>query len=302
MELAGKPPLKAVTLAENDIRAFEMPYLSGSWAKALAGLEHPHTRARRPITFDHEAAKGRDDVVLAHLNHRLVQMCLRLLREEIWKLDDVKLLHRVTVYAVPDSELNGPVAAVWSRLVITGGNHHRLHEELTLAGGEIKHNAFSRIAQVGKLEALVVAAKPAAPGQALCDILKERFQRHEASIKAAIEARSKDRLQHLENTLGRRKSSELADVKTILDELEARLKKELKPDNRNRQLYLPGMSPEEKNQITKDIAALEARLRRIPEEREKECAAVEKHYSIPTDRTFPVAVVFIVPQSQAGRG
>lgn len=34
--------------------------------------------------FDHEAAKGRDDVVLVHLNHQLVQMCLRLLRAEVW--------------------------------------------------------------------------------------------------------------------------------------------------------------------------------------------------------------------------
>jgi hypothetical protein len=34
----------------------------------------------RPITFDHGVAGGRDDVVLVHLNHRRVQMCLRLLR------------------------------------------------------------------------------------------------------------------------------------------------------------------------------------------------------------------------------
>ena len=52
------------------------------------GLNHPHTHKRRPITFDHDVAKGRDDVVLAHLNHRLVQMCLRLLRAEVWALED----------------------------------------------------------------------------------------------------------------------------------------------------------------------------------------------------------------------
>jgi hypothetical protein len=58
---------------------------------------HPHTQRIRPITFDHAVAKGRDDVVLVHLNHRLVQMCLRLLRAEVWAQDDVKKLHRVTV-------------------------------------------------------------------------------------------------------------------------------------------------------------------------------------------------------------
>src|SRR5690606_35984929 len=65
-------------------------------------------------------------VVLAHLNHRLVQMCLRLLRAEIWALEDLKKLHRVTVRAVSDPGLRVPAVAVWSRLVITGGNHHRL--------------------------------------------------------------------------------------------------------------------------------------------------------------------------------
>ena len=94
---------------------FEVPVLPGSWGRATIGLEHPHTGVRRPITFDHDIAKGRDDVVLVHLNHKLVQMSLRLLREEIWKLDDVKLLHRITVRTVPDDELrSSPSGHVWS--------------------------------------------------------------------------------------------------------------------------------------------------------------------------------------------
>ena len=59
---------------------FEMPALTGSWARCMEGLRHPHTQKLRPITFDHDVAKNRDDVVLVHLNHRLVQMCLRLMR------------------------------------------------------------------------------------------------------------------------------------------------------------------------------------------------------------------------------
>lgn len=104
LELAEKPPLQTVSTIQ-DKSIFNVPILSGSWGKATVGLEHPHTGVRRPITFDHNLAKGKDDLVLAHLNHRLVQMCLRLLREEIWKLDDVKRLHRVAVHYVPDSEL-----------------------------------------------------------------------------------------------------------------------------------------------------------------------------------------------------
>lgn len=303
LNLAEKPSLKPTGLAEGEKgNVFEVPILSGSWGRATVGLEHPHTGVRRPITFDHDVAKGRDDVVLAHLNHRLVQMCLRLLREEIWKLDDVKRLHRVTVRTVPDRELRGPAVAVWSRLVITGGDHRRLHEELTLAGGELEHKRFVRITQVGKLEALVAQGSPIEPDQALFDVLKDRFERHEDALMAAVEARSRDRLKYLENTLDRRMKSEVADVQTVLNELEANIRKELKLDRQDDQLYLPGFSPEEMAQVKKDVHALEARLARIPEEREEEKTAIEKHYANPVDRTFPVAVVFLVPQSQARRG
>lgn len=300
LDLAEKPSLKPTGSTQGEKGSvFEVPVLPGSWGRATAGLEHPHTGVRRPITFDHDVAKGRDDVVLAHLNHRLVQMCLRLLREEIWKLDDVKRLHRVAIRTVPDSELRVPAVAVWSRLVITGGDHHRLHEELTLAGGELEHKRFARIAQVGKLEALVAQGTPIEPDQALFDVLRDRFERHEDALMAAVETRSRDRLKFLENTLDRRMKSEIADVRTVLDELEASIRKELKSDRQAGQLYLPGFSPEEMAQVKKDVHALEARLARIPEERVEEKTAIEKHYANPVDRTFPVAVVFLVPQSQA---
>jgi len=300
LDLAEKPPLRPIASAKGEKRSvFEVPALPGSWGRATIGLEHPHTGTRRPITFDHEVAKGKDDVVLAHLNHRLVQMCLRLLREEIWKLDDVKRLHRVAVRTVPDSELSTPAVAVWSRLVITGGDHHRLHEELTLAGGELEHKRFARITQVGKLEALVAQGSPIEPDQPLFDVLKDRFEHHENALMAAVEARSRDRLRFLENTLDRRMKSEVADVRTVLDELEASIRKELKMDRQGGQLYLPGFSPEEMAQVKKDVHALEARLARIPEERKEEKAAIEKHYANPVDRTFPVAVVFLVPASQS---
>lgn len=299
LDLAEKPSLEPVASAGgNTGSVFRVPVLTGSWGRATMGLEHPHTGVRRPITFDHDVAKGRDDVVLAHLNHRLVQMCLRLLREEIWKLDDVKRLHRVAVRCLPDGELNVPSVAVWSRLVITGGDHRRLHEELTLAGGELEHARFVRITQVGRLETLVTRGSSVEPDKALFEILKQRFERHEDSIMSAIEARSRDRLKFLERTLERRKESEIADIQTILDELENNIRKELSHED----LQLSLFSDEELGQRKKDRHALNARLSRIPEERKEEKSVIEKRYATPADRTFPVAVVFLVPQSQARRG
>jgi hypothetical protein len=301
LELAEKPPLNPVPLAGNEnATVFEVPPLSGSWGGATSGLEHPHTGIRRPITFDHDAAKGRDDVVLVHLNHRLTQMCLRLLREEIWKLDDVKKLERNAVRCVSDEEYNVPLVAVWSRLLITGGDHSRLHEELTLSGGELEHKRFARIAQSGKLESILEKSAPFEPDEALFGILRDRFDLHRNAIMAAVDARSRDRMENLENTLARRMKSEMDDIEAVLDELEESIRKELKPDEYEyRQLYLPGFSPEETEQVKKDVRALEARLARIPEERKKERAAVESHYGNPAVHTFPVAVVFLIPKKMS---
>ena len=64
---------------------FRLPELPGAWADARNdGLLHPVTGRERPVTFDRDAAAERTDVVLLHLGHRLVQMCLRLLRAELW--------------------------------------------------------------------------------------------------------------------------------------------------------------------------------------------------------------------------
>jgi superfamily II DNA or RNA helicase len=299
MELAELPPLKPIFLPDApDGSVFEVPALPGSWGRATIGLEHPHTGVRRPITFDHDVAKGRDEVVLAHLNHRLVQMCLRLLREELWKLDDIKKLHRVTVKSVPDHELASPAVAVWSRLVITGGDHHRLHEEITLSGGELKHSGFTRISQLGRLDSLLEMSVPTEPNERVLQTLSERFEAQEDSIRKAVEARSRERLRFLENTLLRRKESEISDLINVLDELESTIRKELQDDALPKQLVLPGFEADERNQIQKDIDALKMRLERIPEEKELEKAAVEKKYTGFIDRTFPVAVVFLVPQSQ----
>ena len=300
LELAEKPGLKEVQLPGVSAgKVYEVPVLPGSWGRATAGLEHPHTGVRRPITFDHEVAKGRDDVVLAHLNHRLVQMCLRLLREELWKLDDIKLLHRVLVCSVPDNELKGPAVAIWSRLVITGGDRHLLHEELTLSGGELKHASFARITQVGRLELLLDRSEAVEPGPTLFAILKNLFQRQEQSIRTAIEVRSRDRLKFLEVAIYRRRDSEINDLRSILNELEIGIKKEL-GDQKPQQMEL--WPEEQRNQLRRDLDALRARLARIPDERNKEISAIESRYEKIADSTFPVAVIFLVPQSQLVKG
>jgi hypothetical protein len=62
-------------------------------------LPHPVTGEIRPITFDHGVAAEHDDVVLVHLQHRLVQHALQLLRAEIFSTHP--RLDRITARVVP---------------------------------------------------------------------------------------------------------------------------------------------------------------------------------------------------------
>lgn len=296
LALADKPPLEVVELegAPNGT-VFKMPALSGSWARCAEGLRHPHTQRIRPITFDHEVATGRDDVVLVHLNHRLVQMCLRLLRAEIWAQDDVKRLHRVTVRAVPNGLVDDPAVVVVSRLVITGGNHHRLHEELTVSGGYLRDQSFRREDSVTRVQQWLDGGEPITASAGLFDALRVRFERAREAVLQAVDVRSKDRLKFLTNTLETRKQKEIADIGTVLDELEKAIRTELRRDEEPEQLSL--FSEDERTQLRRDTAALEARLARIPDERSQETEAIEKRYAGFVDRTFPVAAVLIVPAS-----
>ena len=303
LALAGRPPLEPFDLpGAPACTVFKVPALSGSWARCREGLEHPFMieKGDRPITFDHAVATGRDDVVLVHLNHRLVQMCLRLLRAEVWAQEDVKKLHRVTVRSVPDALLDGPAVVVISRLVVTGGNHHRLHEELTVSGGYLGDKSFRREEGVTKVQQWLDQAKPLTAPDSLFDAIRVRFDRVQSAILQAVDARSKDRLKFLTNTLQSRKQQEVADIGTVLDELEVAIQLELKKEQQPGQLFL--FSEDERTQLRRDTAALEARLARIPAERQQEAEAIETRYAKLNDRTFPVAVIFLVPASAVQRG
>lgn len=299
LELAEKPPLEPVELSNAPSgTVFEMPVLSGSWARCTEGLRHPHTDVTRPITFDHDVAKGRDDVVLVHLNHRLVQMCLRLMRAEIWAQDDVKKIHRIDLRSLPDEELEDLAVVVISRLVITGGNHHRLHEELTATGGYLRDKGFKREPKVGTVDHWLEEAVEARTNGDHFKEIATLFEANEDNARGAVEARSKERLRNLGNTLEFRKEQEVKDITAVLDELAAAIEKELHKTEEPEQFEL--FTPDERTQVTRDLEALEARLARIPEEKEREIEAIQQRYRDFTDRTFPVAVIFLIPESKLG--
>jgi hypothetical protein len=219
------------------------------------------------------------------------------LRAEVWAQDDVKKLHRVTVRTLPDGQIDGPAIVVVSRLLITGGNHHRLQEELTVSGGYLRDQAFRREESVTRVQQWLDDAKPVKANDALFDSLRLRLDRLNAGLLQSVDARSKDRLKFLTNTLQTRKQQDIKDIGSVLDELEKAIQGELNKDHLPEQFSL--FSEDERTQLRRDTAALEARFKRIPTERMHETEAIETRYAKLDDRTFPVAVIFVVPESIA---
>jgi len=290
LKLADQPALEPV---KNDPAAYRLPaFKSTSWAACAEGLEHPHTQVVRPITFDENRSNGRDDVVLAHLNHRLVQMSLRLLRAEVWKPQGQKRLHRITARIVPDSALPTPAVIAHARLVVIGGDSHRLHEEIITAGGFIKEGRFNRM-NVGQVTEALAAVTDDEPSDAVKAKLLELWDQLAPSLTQAVTARVKDRTSGLEKKLAERADKEAADIESILLELKRSIETELN-DPEYQQLEL--FSDPEREQFDRNKDLLRARVKEIPGEIERETAALRAKYTNPEPRMFPVAVTFLVPE------
>ena len=311
LELAGQPPLIPVEVLGHapgqTARAWQLPaFHTPAWRECLAGLEHPHTRVVRPVTFDQGLANGRDDLVLAHLNHRLVAMCLRLLRAEVWsggeaetRTDDAPArsgsrLHRVTACVATDGALAHPVILAHGRLVVLGADSQRLHEEIILAGGTIREGRFSRLNVTDARAAHDAALSEAAPGF-IEDRLRDLWPRLRDPLLQSLEARVAERTKNLQSFLDERSEREVEKLTTILNELAAAISDELQTEA-DPQLRLLLDNDTERAQRERDIASLRARLDRIPAEIERETAHLRVRYRDPRPRLFPVAVTFVLPR------
>jgi superfamily II DNA or RNA helicase len=271
---------------------FVLPALKHSWAACAEGLEHPHTKDIRPITFDHAAADGRDDVVLVHLNHRLVQMSLRLLRAEVWSVQGRKRLHRITARLVPNHVLNTPAVVAHARLVVIGGDNHRLHEEVITAGGLLKEGRYSRL-NLAELDKLLAAGTNDRALEPMQKQLLEMWEQFASPLAQSLEARMKDRTSGLQKKLSERADKEADDIKAILIELKKAIDKQLdEPEYEQLALF----SDPEKEQFERNRDFLRARSKAIPEEIERETTAIRSRYADPQSRMFPVAVTFLVPE------
>jgi hypothetical protein len=299
LALAGHPPLRPATIpgpnGKGSVAVWAVPALGGTWAPCAEGLLHPHTQMVRPITFDHAVASGRDDVVLAHLNHRLVQMCLRLLRAEVWAPEGSAKLHRVSARVVPNDRVEHVSLIAHGRLVLTGADSARLHEEVLVAGGSLREGRFVR-ANVTETKALADAARAVGARSApegVCRRLAELWPGQAEAVEAALQVRMRERSRSLETMLAERAKKEAADLTHVLEELRRSILAELgaKPP-----VQLALWAEPEKEQLERNRDALRTRADAVPAEIVRETQAIRDRYATITPRLFPIALSYIVPE------
>jgi superfamily II DNA or RNA helicase len=292
LRLAGQPAL----VDGEEPGTFLVPALTASWSRATTGLQHPaRVDEQRPITFDHELATGRTDVVLAHLGHPLVRLSLALLRAEVWGTSSH--LSRVTLrYA--DAALGAPVAVAHGRLVVTGRTGHRLHEQLIAAGVRLGGDRPERLAVEPTEQALALARDAGVPAT-LRDRVVPMLKAAGEPLRSALLARAQDRARNLRSTLERQAGEDAARVAATLEELATTIRRDAFGEDGTAQLRLISqveLDAGDRAQVARDLVALTERLERIPEEIAAEQRAIAERYAEPTHRLFPAAITLLIPE------
>ena len=291
LRLAKQPPLRPVDLHSS---SFTMPKLTGAWVGCLAGLPHPHTKKERPITFDHDVAKGRDDVVLVHLNHRLVDMSQRLLRAEVSAAKDARQIHRVVACTVPTSVTKDIAVLAWSRILVLGADGHRLHEQVIVSGGYVNDCRFRRFDTVEEATRIERSLSERAATAAQHERIRALWPRIEKPLGEALQAREQQRTKNLHSMLEDRAEEECKKVEAIFAELQKQIETEL--GDRKREIQHDFTQPEQA-QWDRDADSLHEELKRIPERLRAEQAELRRRFRDPKPWSFPVAVAFLVPES-----
>ncbi len=277
---------------------YEVPRLSLAWASSLNSLS---TRLspdiQRKITFDQQVAEGRQDLVLVHLGHPLVQHSARILRAALWRTDSV--LRRVTAVTIPG--LKDPVVAAVSRIVLVGKGGLRLHEEVFLAGVRLKGKALGEDASESLLEEYL-------DGKNLLPLSKSEHAKIAhvwnsdnsknglpARLREAIAHRKTNRLKEVTELLGSRQDQDLLRVNEIFDRFDQVLKSSLDGALAGAELAEEQLFDEEKVQRAKDVAKWSQRRETLEGERQREIKKIELRYLDVQPYEFSAALVFAYP-------
>ncbi|MGH3719389.1 MAG: DISARM system SNF2-like helicase DrmD [Pseudonocardiaceae bacterium] len=315
LNLAHQLPLSAHWDEEHLAESmFDVPMLTGSWARVADGLTEKFQRdgdRRRdepprqlPVTFDPEVAKDRDDVVLAHLNHPLVAMSTRLLRAAV--SNEQIGLRRVTAVVSDHPALEDVLVGAYSRFVLVGADGVRLHEEVLYAGGWAPAvGRFRRLENLtvlgGILDSALTSGTPVS--DPVWQRIASRWPRISDGLLAAIDWRTNTRLESLRRKLDQREEGERKRITSVIEQFSATLRSALADDEEDALFSFADVDKikEERAQYRRDRLAREQRLTTLATERDRELEAIAARYRQQEPHRFPVAVVFVVPKREATR-
>jgi superfamily II DNA/RNA helicase len=97
-----------------------------------------------------------------------------------------------------------PAVIAHARLVVIGGDRHRLHEEIITAGGWLRSGKFVRFGTLREMQDAVAAATDRKPSVAVQSKLFDLWPKTSEALRQALEARMKDRTDSLKKALSER--------------------------------------------------------------------------------------------------
>jgi hypothetical protein len=224
------------------------------------------------------------------------------LRAEVWATGQHQNLARVTarsVAPVADVLEVGDVGVVChARLVITGVDGHRLHEELVVAGGRLRGGRFARIDTLRDLDALLRSAgdAPVEP-EGLEEVIRWWESVVAPGLTRALDRRSETVQDSKRRELTERAAAEADAVRSVLSDLRQQITTDLDKLATERTEQLSLFTEPEREQSQRDLDALRRRLEEIPDEIEREVKAVRRRFTDPECHVFPAAVTILIPEA-----
>jgi len=131
---------------------------------------------------------------------------------------------------------------------------------LISAGGEITQGRLRRF-NVGQVQSALEAATDRLVSARTQEQLKSVWSNLEPALVQSLEARMKDRLDGMRRLLKEREEKEISDIRAVLGELEAMIRRELaEPEYQQLDLF----TSSEREQYNRNVQALRMRLAQIP--------------------------------------
>jgi len=300
LELTSQPPLKPLE-GDHPVEVFEVPALGSAWQFALRGLEtRLNPGVLRPVTFDEEIARDRDDIVYIHLGHALLQRSARILREALFNVDSP--VHRVT--AVVAQGLPQSCVAAVSRLVLVGLGGLRLHEEVFLTGIRLRGSAMAEAKVEQVLDRALDAQDLVLAGEEVRRRLADQWNADGAPLRTrlltAMDQKARSHQERVIDTLYKRCDSDIARAREIfaafrvnLQESRDRLDREIRSEEEK---LFPD---DQQRQRQHDLAGMIDRLASLDDEERREVNAISARYADIKPHVTAAAVVFALTPEDA---